>query len=983
MTSEDFESTGEQSTTVPVVHTYVSEERLILSWKLTPEEFVFVSNSTIKKNFTWFEYCFLKTKETGVFLLVTDSLPYAVRAFINGQFSLHQHAEILIPNRDATRTEYKQKIIQQLGLEEVDAKVLKDLFDWALENASKGLAWAKIRDKIPETLKSWGVLIPPTPSLQKLSQTVITEAESALYAKISNTIAPSKKKNLDKFLERSENGKTSSLFTLKDFPKAITPKVIIDYIEKSSFLDDSDIRKIKLDSVSPIVVSNLANTAKLYDVYHLRRFTDDKRHAMLVCYLYEAQGKILDTIIKMNDVYLMGVERRSRLAFEATYKQLRRKSKNAIKTLVGVSKIVVSLEGEALSNSLAQNVDKPELRKAIEETESLRRLDERGHLNEILKRHSHIKHYLTHFLSLSFAAEKSAVDLLKVIEFYHKQIEMSLDDFDKEAPLWIIRPSFKSLYESSPKERRKIWEISLAFEVKEKLRILDLFLPDSRNHRSFWTMVDAGGTWKKRQEGAYENLSAPKSFTEFTARILEGFNNAYEHFCHGFDKNKFVELDKNGNLKFHKDPKTEQPNGVKDLLEAIRVTLPKHVPIEDVLTEVEQATKFTEKLRPQFALKRGEKEERTSVLAALLAHGNNIGLAGMASATRDITIDSLLETSQNRLTIENLTVANETLVQFHMKYPFSKFFEEESITSSEGQRFQVQEDSLNADFCTRYFGYYKRAINFVTHISNSGRVFSGQIISCGTREAMAMVNGLCKAGSDFYPEMHTTDTHGYTDALFVILHLLGIQFAPRLKDLGNVRLFAHEKFEQNLPLAVIFEKAKIQLDSLAPQWDDMVRIVSALKSGQVSAQSILPRIFACQSGDKLAQAFKKLGQVLKTTFLLRYFGDPKLRYVIRKQLNKGESRHSLARQIFFSNKGEFRSGDLDSLMAKSSCLSLVCNSILIWNTLATEKAIFDLESRGQNCDKMLLKFISPLSWEHIRINGRYDFRTKTERESSL
>ena len=175
----------------------------------------------------------------------------------------------------------------------------------------------------------------------------------------------------------------------------------------------------------------------------------------------------------------------------------------------------------------------------------------------------------------------------------------------------------------------------------------------------------------------------------------------------------------------------------------------------------------------------------------------------------------------------------------------------------------------------------------------------------------------------------------------------------------------------------MFEKAQITLAECAPYWDDMVRIVSALQSGQVSAFAILPKIVACQSGDGLSLAFRKLGQILKSTFLLKYFHDPDLRQTIRRQLNRGELRPALARQVFFSNKGEFRPGDLDSLIAKASCLSLVCNAILVWNTVHYERAVEELEAGGHIFDRNLFKHISPLSWEHIRISGRYDFRSQS------
>jgi len=35
---------------------------------------------------------------------------------------------------------------------------------------------------------------------------------------------------------------------------------------------------------------------------------------------------------------------------------------------------------------------------------------------------------------------------------------------------------------------------------------------------------------------------------------------------------------------------------------------------------------------------------------------------------------------------------------------------------------------------------------------------------------------------------HTTDTAGYTDIVFCLFDLLGMQFSPRLRDLGDRQL---------------------------------------------------------------------------------------------------------------------------------------------------------------------------------------------------
>jgi TnpA family transposase len=67
-----------------------------------------------------------------------------------------------------------------------------------------------------------------------------------------------------------------------------------------------------------------------------------------------------------------------------------------------------------------------------------------------------------------------------------------------------------------------------------------------------------------------------------------------------------------------------------------------------------------------------------------------------------------------------------------------------------------------------------------------------------------------------------------------------------------------------------------------------------------------------------------------------------LRSIVQRQLNKGEYRHKLPRWIFFANQGEFTTGDYEEIMNKASCLSLVSNAILYWNTIKINDIVENL-----------------------------------------
>jgi TnpA family transposase len=52
---------------------------------------------------------------------------------------------------------------------------------------------------------------------------------------------------------------------------------------------------------------------------------------------------------------------------------------------------------------------------------------------------------------------------------------------------------------------------------------------------------------------------------------------------------------------------------------------------------------------------------------------------------------------------------------------------------------------------------------------------------------------------------HATDTAGYTELVFALFDLLGLQFAPRLRDLGNQQLYRMTRDQRVRHLAPRFK----------------------------------------------------------------------------------------------------------------------------------------------------------------------------------
>jgi len=184
---------------------------------------------------------------------------------------------------------------------------------------------------------------------------------------------------------------------------------------------------------------------------------------------------------------------------------------------------------------------------------------------------------------------------------------------------------------------------------------------------------------------------------------------------------------------------------LRELRATIAASLPR-VRIEDLLQDVDEWCGFTRAFQPLGGYQPRGGDPHRSLLATLIAHGTNLGLAAMGHSVDSLTADALQDISRWFLRPATLKAANAVLVDHHHGLKLSGVWGDGSRSSSDGQRFTVERDSLLGSVYPRYFGYYDRALALYTHTSDQHSVYATQAISCTPREAgyvyrRAMMNG--------------------------------------------------------------------------------------------------------------------------------------------------------------------------------------------------------------------------------------------------
>jgi TnpA family transposase len=222
--------------------------------------------------------------------------------------------------------------------------------------------------------------------------------------------------------------------------------------------------------------------------------------------------------------------------------------------------------------------------------------------------------------------------------------------------------------------------------------------------------------------------------------------------------------------------------------------------------------------------------------------------------------------------------------------------------------------------------------------------------------------------------IHSTDTHGYSETIFGTTHLLGISFAPRIKDFQDQTFYAFEKRKVYEELGFpILPDETINIKAFAEQWDQILRFIATIKVKETTASQLFRRLSSYSKQHPLYRALKAFGQIIKSIFLLRYIDDVILRQAIEKQLNKLESANKFLKAVFYGQNQEFAQETKEEQLVAEGCKRLIANAIILWNYLYISEIIANMPEEKRSELYEQIRRSSIVYWQHINLLGEFDF----------
>ncbi len=581
---------------------------------------------------------------------------------------------------------------------------------------------------------------------------------------------------------------------------------------------------------------------------------------------------------------------------------------------------------------------------------------------------------------LEFDKVNSDKNLIIAIQYF----KLKQGNIGVKAPKQFLTTEQRNkVLEKGGKFQVSLYKMLLFKHIFDAIKAGSLNLADSYKYKTFGDYLIPGEVWKVQQKQLLDraSLSAMSNLEDVLAFSKQQLAAAYKQTNDHIEKktNTHIRFRENGSYSLS-TPKVNQPE--RDKL-AVFFPRNEYVPLLEVLATIDKATEFLTCFQPWKIRHEKTRPNRRLFLASIIGYGCNIGIHKMEKISRNIPTTKLGNVTNWYFGQDNIEEANSCIINFmhSMELPgIYKKNDEELHTSSDGQKFSVAVESLLASHSFKYFGKEK-GVSVYSFIDQRHLSFYSTVISVADRESTFVLDGLCH-NPNIESTIHSTDTHGQSEAAFALAYLLGFKLAPRIKKISNCRLYSFEKRATYIEKGYkILPSGYINTDLIEEHWNEILRFVATVKLKICPPSQLFKRLNSYSRQHPLYQALKELGHLIRTLYILEFIDDLELRQAIEKQLGKIENSNKFTKAICVGEQ-EFLQATKQEMDAVDACRRLIKNALTCWNYLYLSHKI-KMEKQPEQKQRIIsaIQAGSILTWKHFNLEGLYDFSDDQMKDS--
>lgn len=822
------------------------------------------------------------------------------------------------------------------------------------------------------------ILLPGASTLERFISKLKGRVEQRVWKLLIQSIDPEQRLKLEMLLSVPEGSNRSWFDQMRKGPTHISGPSLVRALERLNMIKNYGITLPSSVSIPPNRIATLSRFASRAKAQAIHRLPQKRRLATLVAFMKTLEAAAQDDVLTILEGLLHEIFSDAENADKRARLRSLRDLDVAATTLAKVCAMLldIGLPDLHLRTMIFEQFPRETLAKTLKETLSLVRPPDNVFYRELQARYRRIRIFLPKLLQhIQFSASPAGKAIAAALTYLQKNF--SQNPFDETVPLGVINKAWRRYVHPDP-DKQTIDHQAYIFCVLDQLRIAlkhrEVFVSPSWRYADPRIGLLSGAEWEAARPMICRTLGLSLDPQPLLDEMACELDTTYRSVATRLPLNSAVRFEGapgKEDLILSALDKVDEPTSLVSLRMMVSERMPK-VDLPEILLEIAARTGFTKSfihISNQSARVTGL---TTSLCAVLLSEACNTGIEPLlCNNIPELRRDRLTWVNQNYLRDETLSASNITLVSAQNSLSLAHAWGGGDVASADGIRFVVPVKTLHSGYNPKYFGVGK-GITYYNMVSDQFTGLNAITVPGTLRDSLILLSVVLEQETELKPTQIMTDTGAYSDVVFGLFRLLGYRFSPRLADVGGTRFWRIDSAADYGVLNKI-SRHKVSQKLIAENWEDILRLAGSLKLGRVSPASIMRTLQSGRHQTKLAKAIAEFGRIDKTLHTLNFINDEEKRRATLIQLNRGESRHSLARAIFHGKRGElhqrYREGQEDQLGA----LGLVVNIIILWNTIYMEAVLNQLRLEGHRVLDDDIARLSPLVFDHINMLGRYSF----------
>ena len=280
-------------------------------------------------------------------------------------------------------------------------------------------------------------------------------------------------------------------------------------------------------------------------------------------------------------------------------------------------------------------------------------------------------------------------------------------------------------------------------------------------------------------------------------------------------------------------------------------------------------------------------------------------------------------------------------------------------------------NNLLAEHHIRYgkyggIGYY--------HVSDQYIALFGNFIPCGVYEATYIFDGIFESDEELRPDTIHGDTHAQNEVVFGFAYLLAITLMPRIRSFKHLNFYKPANMDDKSyqHIREIFTSKEPNWQLIESMYYDMLRVVMSIQNEKIKASTILKKLCSKSKKNKLHQAFRELGRVVRTIFLLNYIADVDLRKKIQAATCRSEEFNDFIDWITFGKDSAIYDNNSKVQQKIIAFSRMVANAVMFHTVANQTNTLHQLKTEGVEYAKDDLSILSAYFRENINRYGVFE-----------